>query len=68
VPGYNVQVWIGMFAPADAPKEVLQKIEAGVQEALAAPAVQQKLDSMAMERRSGTADELPDVLAADMPK
>jgi tripartite-type tricarboxylate transporter receptor subunit TctC len=68
VPGYVVQVWIGMFAPAGAPKDVLQRIEAGVREALASPAVQQKLATMDIEMRSGRADELRETLAADIAK
>jgi tripartite-type tricarboxylate transporter receptor subunit TctC len=68
VPGYSVQVWMGMFAPAGTPSPVLQKIQMSVQDALSQPDVQQKLASMAMDRRSGTADELRNALSADIPK
>lgn len=68
VPGYNVQVWMGMFAPAGTPKPVVQKIQMSVQDILSQADVQAKLASMAMERRSGTADELRNALSADIPK
>jgi tripartite-type tricarboxylate transporter receptor subunit TctC len=68
VPGYNVQVWMGMFAPASTPNPVLQKIQMTVEEILSQADVQRKLASMAMERRSGTADELRNALSADIPK
>jgi tripartite-type tricarboxylate transporter receptor subunit TctC len=68
VPGYNVRVWMGMFAPAGTPNPVLQKIQMTVQDTLSQADVQRKLASMAMERRSGTADELRNALSADIPK
>ena len=68
VRGYNVQVWIGMFAPAGTPKEVLQTIEAGVREALVSPDVRAKLEAAGWDMRSGAPEELRRVLAADIPK
>ena len=35
VPGYDVSTWIGAFAPAGTPKTILDKIEAGIKQALA---------------------------------
>ena len=68
VPGYDVGVWIGMFAPAGTPKDVLQMIQASVKDALAMPDVGAKLEAIGMEMRSGSADEMRQVLAADIPK
>ncbi len=68
VRGYDVQVWIGMFAPAGTPKDVLRTIEGDVKAALAAPDVRTKLEDIGMDMRSGTSDELRRVLAADVPK
>jgi putative tricarboxylic transport membrane protein len=68
VPGYDVQVWIGMFAPAATPKDVVAKIEAAVKEAVAAPDIREKFEAIGMEMRSGGADEMRQVLAADIPK
>jgi tripartite-type tricarboxylate transporter receptor subunit TctC len=68
LPGYDVQVWIGIFAPSAAPKDIVEKIGAGVRETLAAPDIREKLEALGMELRSGTASELRDTLAADIPK
>jgi tripartite-type tricarboxylate transporter receptor subunit TctC len=57
-----------MFAPAGTSKDVLRTIEADVKAALAAPDVRAKLEDIGMDMRSGTADELRRVLAADVPK
>jgi tripartite-type tricarboxylate transporter receptor subunit TctC len=68
VRGYAVQVWIGMFAPAGTPKDVLRTIETDVRAALAAPDVQGKLEAVGMDVRGGSSDEMRHVLAADILK
>ena len=68
VPGYDVQVWIGMFAPAGTPKEIQDVIRLAVKEAIVRPDIQEKLETMGMEMRSGTSDELRDTLAVDTAK
>lgn len=68
LPGYDIGVWIGMFAPAGAPKDVLGAIETGVKEALAAPDVRSRFEVLGMSIRSGAADEMRQVLDADIAK
>ena len=68
VPGFDVATWIGAFAPAGTPKEVVDKIEAGIRNAIKEPDVRAKLEQIGMQPRSGTADELRDVLANDIAK
>jgi tripartite-type tricarboxylate transporter receptor subunit TctC len=68
VPGYDVQVWLGLFAPAGTPSDVRRTIEAAVKEVLARPDVQEKLEAIGMELRSGAAEDLRAVLAADLAK
>jgi tripartite-type tricarboxylate transporter receptor subunit TctC len=68
VPGYDVATWIGAFAPAGTPKAILDKIEATIKQALAAPDVKAKLEALSMEVRSGASAELRAVLAGDMDK
>jgi tripartite-type tricarboxylate transporter receptor subunit TctC len=43
VPGYEQEGWIGIFAPAGTPKDAVQRIYQAVAEALADPAIRQKL-------------------------
>src|SRR5262249_21708644 len=65
VPGYDVATWIGAFAPAGTAKAVIDKIEGGIKQALAAPDVRAKLEALSMEIRSGAAEEMRAVLAGD---
>jgi tripartite-type tricarboxylate transporter receptor subunit TctC len=68
VPGYDVSTWIGAFAPAGTPKEIVARIEAGVVRALAEPEVRARLEALGMEIRSGSSAEMRTVLAADIDK
>src|SRR5215510_15908190 len=68
VPGYDVATWIGAFAPAGTPQAIVDKIEAAIKQALAAPDVKSKLEALSMEIRSGASAELRAVLAGDMAK
>jgi len=68
VPGYDVQTWVGVFAPTGTPKDVVQKIEADIKEAVAAADVRTKLEAIGMDMRSGTAQEMRQALAADIAK
>jgi tripartite-type tricarboxylate transporter receptor subunit TctC len=68
VPGYDVATWIGAFAPAGTPQAIVDKIEAAIKQALAAPDVKGKLEALSMEIRSGASADLRAVLAGDMAK
>ena len=68
VPGYDVSTWIGAFAPAGTPKTTLDKIEAGIKQALSAADVKAKLEALSMEIRSGASEEMRAILAGDIGK
>jgi tripartite-type tricarboxylate transporter receptor subunit TctC len=44
-PGYEVTIWLALFAPAGTPEPVLARLRAAVDKALAAPEVRQKLNA-----------------------
>ena len=44
-PGYEVAIWLALFAPAGTPEPVLARLRAAVGNALAAPEVKQKLNA-----------------------
>jgi tripartite-type tricarboxylate transporter receptor subunit TctC len=44
-PGYEVTIWLALFAPAGTPEPVLARLRAAVDKALAAPDVKQKLNA-----------------------
>nr|WP_226986154.1 tripartite tricarboxylate transporter substrate binding protein [Ramlibacter tataouinensis] len=49
VPGYNGTLWIGLFAPAGVPPEVVSRLEEGMARALAAPDLREKLEQQGVE-------------------
>ena len=44
-PGYEVTIWLALFAPAGTPEPVLAALRAAVAKALAAPDVKEKLNA-----------------------
>jgi tripartite-type tricarboxylate transporter receptor subunit TctC len=68
VPGYEVESWQGVFAPAKTPVEIVQKMSAGVAKALADPAVVNKLAETAYTPAPSSPDELEKFLQADTQK
>jgi tripartite-type tricarboxylate transporter receptor subunit TctC len=68
VPGYVVDSWQGVFAPAKTPPDISQKINADLAKALAAPALVEKFEHTAYAAESSSADELAKFLAADTEK
>jgi tripartite-type tricarboxylate transporter receptor subunit TctC len=68
VPGYEVNTWMGFFAPAGTPKDVAAKIEGAIQEALATPDVRARFEATGAQVPSGSAEEMRNVLATDIAK
>ena len=55
--GYAVEPWFGVYGPAGIPAAVVQRLEKALQEALADPAVEDKLLAAGFTPRSSTAAE-----------
>lgn len=68
VPGYEVESWQGIFAPARTPAEIVQRMNAGVVKALAEPAIVGKFEKTAYTPTPSTPEELGKFLAADTAK
>ena len=68
VKGYEVNTWIGFFAPAGTSNLVAKVIEAAIVEAVSMPDVRARFEVTGASVRSGTADEMRQVLAADVAK
>jgi tripartite-type tricarboxylate transporter receptor subunit TctC len=68
VKGYEVNTWIGFFAPAGTPKEAAVAIENAIKEAAAMPEVRARFETTGAVVRSGSAEELRQLLAADVAK
>lgn len=66
VAGYNVASWNGLAAPAGTPPEVLATLGKAVREALASPAVQDKLGKAGMRLQGSTPAELQALLGSEI--
>jgi tripartite-type tricarboxylate transporter receptor subunit TctC len=65
VPGYVVESWQALLAPAKTPPEIVQKIHAGVVKALADPAINAKLANTAYTAETSSPEQLQAFLKAD---
>jgi tripartite-type tricarboxylate transporter receptor subunit TctC len=68
VPGYVVDSWQGIFAPAKTPPEIVQRISGDLAKALAEPALVDKLAHNAYTVESSSPGELAKFLKADTEK
>lgn len=66
VPGYEVDVWQGIVAPAGTPAPALQKLNAELNRVLKIPAVREKLAGQGIDTVGGTPEEFRRKIAADL--
>ena len=62
VPGFEMSSWIGLFAPAGTPAEVIGKLNAGVAKVLTAEGVKDKLANLGLVVAAGKSEELSEVV------
>ena len=68
-PGYEVTIWLGLFAPAGTPEPVLARLRAEVKEALASPDVKAKLNQAGgLDSFSSTPEEFAALIQRDYDK
>ena len=58
IPGFEVISWTGLAGPAKLPKPIVDRLNAEVRKALAAPEVKQKLEAMGGDPRATTPEEM----------
>jgi tripartite-type tricarboxylate transporter receptor subunit TctC len=58
VPGVALDVWLGVFMPANAPKDVVAKVNADIAKVLTAPDVKANLAAQGIEATTSTPDAL----------
>ncbi len=66
VAGYNVASWNAIAAPAGTPPEVIDRLNRALREAVAAPAVQERLGKLGMRLQAGTPAELQALLGSEI--
>jgi tripartite-type tricarboxylate transporter receptor subunit TctC len=54
VPGYKMQVWFGVVAPAATPKDVINKLSAEINRIIASPEVKERFNAAGVEVIGGT--------------
>ena len=66
--GYETSTWGGVLAPAGTPKEVVAKLNAEINKALAAPDVTAKLTGAGIEVAGGTPEQFAAFIQTEMQK
>lgn len=68
LPGYEVNVWNGVLAPAATPPAIIQKLNTEIVKSLKNPEVSAKLQDLGFEIVASTPDEFMNVIKADLQK
>ncbi|HTQ00726.1 MAG TPA: tripartite tricarboxylate transporter substrate binding protein [Casimicrobiaceae bacterium] len=68
LPGYETSTWGAVFAPAKTPKDVVAKLNAEYNKALATPEVKKKLEEAGIQPAGGTPQQLADFQRSEMAK
>src|SRR5262249_13362270 len=67
-PSLEVDSWLGVVAPRGTPPEIVRKINADINAALAAPDVQKQLAQFGFEAAPGTPEQFAEAIRADTAK
>ena len=65
VAGYDVASWNAMAAPAKTPRVVVDRVNAELRKAIAAPDVQKRFEELGVEGRTSTPEQLRDFFIAE---
>jgi tripartite-type tricarboxylate transporter receptor subunit TctC len=65
LPGYEISVWYAAFGPAGMPRELVTKLNAEINKALAVPEVKARMDAMGVEVVKSTPEQLGETLKRD---
>jgi tripartite-type tricarboxylate transporter receptor subunit TctC len=68
VPGYEASAWFGIGMPKGTPKDVIAKVNAEVNKALADPALQKKLADLGGKPLAGSPEDFGKVIQAETDK
>jgi tripartite-type tricarboxylate transporter receptor subunit TctC len=68
VPGYEATAWFGIGMPKGAPREVIEKLNAEVNRALADPKMRERLAELGGRPIAGTPEDFGKVIAAETEK
>ena len=68
VPGYEMALWIGVFAPAGTPSEIAAKLNAELVRIVNLPDIREKLDGMGVEPLGNTSEQVAEWIRREIAK
>ena len=68
VPGYEATAWFGMGMPKNTPKDIIDKVNAEVNRALADPKFRERMAELGGKPIAGTPEDFGKVIAAETAK
>ncbi|MBI2509714.1 MAG: tripartite tricarboxylate transporter substrate binding protein [Betaproteobacteria bacterium] len=68
IPGYDYTPWFAMFAPAGAPRPIVQLLNAEIRRALGNPEMRQRFSKQAVDLIPSTPEELGALIRSEIPK
>jgi tripartite-type tricarboxylate transporter receptor subunit TctC len=68
VPGYDVNAWSGVIAPAGLPRPILERLNAAVNAALESPDLKARMLELGSEGGGGTPEQFAEVIRRDSAK
>jgi len=66
LPGFDISAWYVMFAPAGVPKDVMQRLNAEVNKAIADPELRKSLSDQGVEFTGGTSADADKFVHAEI--
>ncbi len=66
--GYDVSNWLGVFAPAGTPKEVMATLHAALGKAMATPELRNQLIALGIEPTFGSPEDFAALIRSELPK
>jgi tripartite-type tricarboxylate transporter receptor subunit TctC len=67
-PGFAVDNWIGIFAPAGVPIEIVTKLNREINDVLKLPEIRQKMATQLIEPVGGPPEKLGEAVKSDVPR
>jgi tripartite-type tricarboxylate transporter receptor subunit TctC len=68
VPGYDMALWIGVFAPAGTPQDIAAKLNAEVVRIVKLPDIREKLAGMGVEPLGNTSEQMAEWIRGEIAK
>ena len=68
VPGYEVNAWSGVIAPAGLPRTILERLNKAINAAIVAPETAHRFESLGSEGGGGTPEEFAELIRRDSAK